>query len=256
MCTKAPFPRLFVFASIAIAMALVPAPRRVFADEGWIDLTGSPGLDAWKHPIGAWASVGSVRIDPANPKRLVADPGEGVFYNGPTGRTGNLITRKSYGDLEAHFEFMIPQGSNSGIKFGGVYEIQILDSWGKAKLSGNDCGGIYPRAEAKPKYHYLDEGHAPRVNASRPAGEWQTLDATFWAPRFDESGQKVASARFVRVVLNGQTIHEDVDADTPTGSNWVKKETPTGPFLIQSDHGPIAIRNVRIRPPAGTGDAR
>ena len=50
------------------------------------------------------------------------------------------------------------------------------------------------------------------------------------------------------MTLNEQVIHEEVEAATPTGSDWVKKETPTGPFLIQADHGPIAIRNVRIRP--------
>jgi len=230
-----------------VATAPVLAPGQSSKD-GWIELTPSDALDAWKPPIGAWAYVGDVHLDPENSKRLVAEPGAGVFYNGPTGRTNNLVTRESYGDLEAHVEFLIPQGSNSGVKFGGVYEIQILDSFGKTELSGNDCGGIYPRAEAKPKYHYLDKGHAPRTNASRPAGQWQTLDATYRAPRFDDSGKKTASARFVRVVLNGQVIHEDVEATTPTGSNWVKKETATGPFLIQADHGPVAIRNVRIRP--------
>jgi hypothetical protein len=35
---------------------------------------------------------------------------------------------------------------------------------------------------------------------------------------------------------------------TPTGGNWMRKETPTGSFMIQTDHGPMAIRNARIRP--------
>lgn len=225
----------------------MPAHGHV-SDDGWIDLTGSRSLDAWRTPTGAWASVGAVHIAADDPKRLAAEPGAGVFYNGPTGRTNNLITKEAYGDLEAHVEFLIPRGSNSGIKFGGVYEIQIVDTAGKKEVTGSDCGGIYPRAESKPKYHYLDDGHPPRTNAALPAGEWQVLDVTFRAPRFDPAGQKTASARFVRVVLNGHLIHEDVDADTPTGSNWVKKETPTGPFLIQADHGPVAVRNVRIRP--------
>ncbi len=58
----------------------------------------------------------------------------------------------------------------------------------------------------------------------------------------------MANARFVRVVLNGQVIHDDVEAATPTGSAWVKAEAPTGPFLLQADHGPVAFRNVRVRP--------
>jgi hypothetical protein len=217
-------------------------------DTGWIDLTGAQNFDAWKPPTELWAFVGEVRLDPGNPRRLVASPGTGVLYNGSSGRTRNLVTKQNFRDVEAHVEFLIPRGSNSGVKFGGVYEIQILDSAGKKVVTGNDCGGIYPRAESKPTYHYLDDGHPPRTNAALPAGEWQTLDVTFHAPRFDASGKKVASARFVKVVLNGQLIHEDVEAATPTGSAWVKKETATGPLLIQADHGPVAIRNVRVRP--------
>ncbi|HEX8202934.1 MAG TPA: DUF1080 domain-containing protein, partial [Isosphaeraceae bacterium] len=221
------------------------------AGEGWVDLTASATFDAWRPPMGAWAVVGAVRLDSKDPRRLAAEPGAGVIYNGPTGRTSNLVTKEQFDDLEVHVEFLVPKGSNSGVKFEGVYEIQIFDSWGKPKLTGSDCGGIYPRAELLPRYHYLDEGHPPRVDAARPPGEWQTLEMTFRAPRFDASGRKVADARFEKVVLNGQVIHEDVALATPTGNNWSRKETPRGPLLFQADHGPVAFRNIRIRPLAG-----
>jgi hypothetical protein len=242
--------RVCLFLMTTCLVRSLPADAQL-AEEGWIDLTGSQSFEAWKPPTGEWAFVADVHLDPNNPKRLVAEPGTGALYNGPTGRTKNLETKETFGDVEAHVEFLIPKGSNSGVKLGGVYEIQILDSWGKKVVTGNDCGGIYPRAEAKPLYHYLDAGHPPKVNAARPAGQWQTLDVNFRAPRFDSSGKKTADARFVKVVLNGQLIHEDVDVATPTGSAWVNKETPKGPFLIQADHGPVAIRNVRIRPLPG-----
>ena len=138
--------------------------------------------------------------------------------------------------------------SNSGAKLMGLYEIQILDSFGKKKLSGDDCGGVYPRAEEEPRYHHIDDGVPPRVNACKPAGEWQTLDITFRAPRF-QAGKKVANARFVKVVLNGKVVHENVDLEYPTGAAWrQKKEVAEGPLLLQGDHGPVAFRNVRIRP--------
>jgi hypothetical protein len=210
----------------------------------WVDLNA---LDAWKSPVGAWAIVGGVRIAPDNPKLLAAEPGDGVLYNGPTGRTTNLVSNQSFGDVELQGEFFIPKGSNSGIKFQGVYEIQIIDSHGKAKVDGSDCGGIYPRAELLPRYHHIDEGHAPRVNASKPAGEWQTLEITFRAPRFDSQGKKTANARFEKVVLNGQVIHQDVEVETPTGHAWHTKEQPSGPLLLQADHGPVAFRKLRAR---------
>src|SRR5947209_2719125 len=85
-------------------------------DEGWTELTGSGGLEAWKSPTGDWAVVGDVGLDPKDPRRLAPEPGSGVIYNGPTGRTGNLLSKESFGDVEVHAEFLIPKGSNSGIK--------------------------------------------------------------------------------------------------------------------------------------------
>jgi hypothetical protein len=226
---------------------LLPAVLTAAADErGWIDLAT---LDAWKAPAGDWLTVGSVALDADNPRKLTWQPGKGVLVNGPKGRTNNLITRDTYADLEAHVEFVVPKGSNSGVKLMGLYEIQILDSFGRKELTGDSCGGIYPRAEELPKYHHIDKGVPPKVNAAKPPGEWQTLDIVFKAPRFDADGKKVQSARFVKVVHNGKLIHEDVEVSCPTGAAWrLRKEVARGPFLLQADHGPVAFRNVRIRP--------
>jgi hypothetical protein len=154
-----------------------------------------------------------------------------------------------FGDIELHLEFLIPKGANSGVKFHGHYEIQIYDSFGKKKqLTGEDCGGIYPRAESRPFYQHIDKGIPPRVNAARAPGQWQTLEAIFVAPRFDESGKKVANARLLKVLLNGQLIHDNVELQWPTGDRWKNKEFARGPLMLQGDHGPVAFRNVRVRP--------
>jgi hypothetical protein len=231
---------------VMLLISLAASLPAADADSPWTDLNG---LDTWKSPSGAWAVVGEVHLRPGDPKHLAASPGEGTLYNGPAGRTTNLISKQAYGDVELQCEFFIPKGSNSGIKFQGVYEIQIIDSYGKAAVDGGDCGGIYPRAELLPTYHHIDEGHPPKVNASKPAGEWQTLDIAFRAPRFDSAGKKTANARFEKVVLNGQVIHQGVDAESPTGNNWRKEEQPTGPLLLQADHGPVAFRKMRARTP-------
>ena len=230
----------------------VPISLRA-GDERWIDLSAG-GLEPWVAPAGDWFVAGSAAMNPQNPKVLTTKPGHGVLVNGPTGRTRNLLSKQKFGDIEAHLEFLIPQRSNSGVKFEGLYEIQICDSHGVRQPKAMDCGGIYPRAELKPKYHYLDDGVPPRVNAARPAGEWQTLDVVFQAPRFDAAGRKIADARFVKVVLNGQVIHEIVEVKTPTGHAWRDKEIPTGPLLLQADHGPVAFRNVRVRPYSGSAN--
>jgi hypothetical protein len=235
---------------IVISLILVGAGATgATADkQEWIDLSTGKNFEAWRKPTGEWFVAGAVGLDPKNPKRLAAKPGNGILVNGRAGRTDNLISKEKFGDLEVQLEFLIPKGSNSGVKFEGLYEIQILDSWGVKNPTASDCGGIYPRAELEPTYHLIDKGVPPRLNAARHAGEWQALKAIFQAPRFDAGGKKIANARFVRVTLNGQVIHENVEVKTPTGHAWREKEIPSGPLLLQADHGPIAFRNIRVRP--------
>jgi hypothetical protein len=221
----------------------------VAADEsGWITLSDSLDGPQWRQPTGLWYVAGDAKLNPENDRQLVGSDGKGVLINGKLGRTVNLYTSQSFGDCEFHCEFLVSSRSNSGIKLHGLYEIQIADSYGKATAQAMDNGGIYPRAELLPKYRYLDEGYPPKVNASKPPGEWQTLDITFQAPRFDADGKKTANARFVKVVLNGQTIHENQEIPCPTGHAWTRPEKATAPIMLQADHGPVAFRNVKVRP--------
>lgn len=237
-----------LFSGLALLAFTLPAPA---ADDSWTELLGDEKLEAWKNPAPEWVFAGDAALDPKNPRRLEAKPGQGVWVNGPKGRIRDLVTKKNFRDVEVHLEFLIPKGSNSGIKFEGLYEIQIRDTADEKELTGDSCGGIYPRAEEKPRYHHIDQGVAPLTNACRPAGQWQTLDAIFVAPRFDAKGAKVANAKLVKAVLNGQLIHENVELQTPTGGNWVKQEVAEGPLLLQADHGPVAFRNLRVRPYTG-----
>ncbi|MHC4463068.1 MAG: family 16 glycoside hydrolase [Planctomycetota bacterium] len=197
----------------------------------------------WRGNTGQWEIVGDTFMRPDNEKLLGSKPGSGVIVNGPTGRTRNILSKAEFGDVSTHIEFMVPKGSNSGVYFMGRYEIQVFDSWGVKAPKHSDCGGIYQRWDNKrnPKGY---EGHSPRVNASRALGQWQTFDVIFRAPRFDESGRKIANARFERVVHNGIVIHENVELNGPTRASTYNDEKPTGPLMLQGDHGPVAYRNI------------
>jgi Domain of Unknown Function (DUF1080) len=230
---------------LAVTCLFLASAARGWSDEGsWVELTG---LDAWKGPVEGWSEVGSAGLDSKNAKAIAVEPGSGIIYNGPTGKAMNLTSKQSFGDVELHIEFNVPKGSNSGVKFQSVYEVQIFDSYGSTKKpSGSDCGGVYPRSEMKPKYHAIDQGTAPLVNACKPPGEWQVLDVTFLAPRFDASGNKFDCAR-ITAVLNGKKVQDNLEVHSPTGSNWLNKEQATGPILLQGDHGPVAFRNLKAR---------
>lgn len=201
-------------------------------------------LEAWRAPRGQWQVVADVKAGGEGERLLIGTPGEGVLVNGATGRTSNLLSQAEHGDIEAHVEFMVPKGSNSGVYFQARYEVQILDSWGVEHPKHGDCGGIYERWKDNRGY----EGHPPRVNASRAPGQWQSFDVVFRAPRFDATGRKVANARFVKVVHNGIVVHENVEVTGPTRASTFQDEKPLGPLMLQGDHGPVAYRNLWLKP--------
>ena len=233
--------RMCTIASVVLPLVGFAAAAAV---DGWTRL----GADAW-YQSEEWLAASDAMLDQENHKRLAGNPGSGVMINGKEGKCPSLVTKRpDYRDIEVHVEFMVAKGSNSGVIFHGNHEVQILDSYGVKQPKASDCGGIYPRAETQPSYHYLEEGSPPRVNAAKPPGQWQTLDIIFQAPRFDKAGEKTAHAKFIKVVLNGQVVQENQEVPYASGTNWDRKQYPQGPIIIQGDYGPIAIRNVRVRP--------
>jgi hypothetical protein len=100
------------------SISVTADPPHLGADEPrFVELIGEHGLDAWRHPTGDWIVAATAVPDPARTNRLIGKPGQGTLYNGVTGKTRNLLTTEDFGDVDAHFEFLIPKGSNSGVKF-------------------------------------------------------------------------------------------------------------------------------------------
>lgn len=198
-------------------------------------------LSGWKLRGDAKRSqwhVGVALVDPSDPAKMVLQPGtssvipEMQLVNVKSGV--DIFTEEKFGDCVVEVELMVPKGSNSGIYLMGEYEVQVLDSYGKEKVGPGDMGGLYNAA-------------APRVNACRKPGEWQKFVIDFQAPRF-EGGKKTTNAKFVKVTLNDQVIHENVEMKGPTPSCLTNKEAPTGPVMFQGDHGPVAFRNIKVTP--------
>ncbi|MGD8237937.1 MAG: DUF1080 domain-containing protein [Armatimonadota bacterium] len=244
---------LAILASAALVLFLLSTMggAGMSADEPegeWTELFNGKDFTGWralsrdgKH---AWRVAKAVAPKPEDEKKFAIEPGEGIFVNGDTGRTANFATEMKHSDCELHIEFVVPKGSNSGVYLMGHYEIQVLDSSGKDEVKYSDCGGIYCQ--------WIDGkavgGTPPRVNASKAPGEWQTFDAIFRGPRFDKDGNKIENAVFVKVVHNGVVVHENVEVGGPTRASMPGPERAEGPLMLQGDHGPVAYRNVRMRP--------
>jgi hypothetical protein len=134
---------------------------------------------------------------------------------------GNLRTEQEFEDFNLKLEVNIPVGSNSGVYLRGLYEIQVVDSYGKA-LDPHNMGGLYSRV-------------CPTVSAEKPAGQWQTMEMTL-------------CDRHVTVILNGVKIIDNQPAYGPTGGAIISDVFSKGPIYLQGDHGTVNYRNIVLTP--------
>jgi hypothetical protein len=134
---------------------------------------------------------------------------------------GNLRTEKEFEDFKLTLETRVGKGGNSGIYLRGIYEVQVVDSFGKP-LDPHHMGGIYSRI-------------CPTVSAEKQAGEWQTIDITL-------------VDRHATVVLNGKKIIGNQPIEGCTGGALWSDQVRPGPIYFQGDHTGIEYRNIVLRP--------
>ena len=78
-------------------------------------------------------------------------------------------------------------------------------------------------------------GPPPLVNASKPAGEWQTVDIVIVGNR-------------VTATLNGQKVHDNAEIQAITGGALDADEMAPGPILIQGDHTKVWFKKITVTP--------
>lgn len=227
----------------------IPAPPDFEAGEGWEILFNGKETSKWKHwdvsipPYGIPLDRRANSEGPVDytllPARWKVEDGvliAGVGY-------GDIITKAEYTDYHFRLDYFIPKEpewvinewrGNSGVFLNGSYEIAILDSYGKEK-SDKTNGAIYRL-------------RAPDKEASKPAGEWQTLEIIFLKSK-------------ATVTLNGVVIHQDVELIQPTPNgfpsskafalgSWQEEEgiISQGPIRLQAESSYIRFANIAIKP--------
>ncbi len=173
-----------------------------------VDLTGWELIE--KNAVNGWRAVDGLLVN--DPQQT---PGE------PRVRYGNLRTVEEFEDFNLSLEVNVPAGSNSGVYLRGMFEVQVLDSYGREPHSHN-MGALYSRI-------------TPLVAAEKPAGEWQTMDITL-------------ANRHLTVILNGTTIIDNQPVYGPTGGALQSDVFAPGPIFLQGDHGSVSFRNMVLTP--------
>ena len=157
---------------------------------------------------------------------------------------GHIETRKSFGDIQLHIEWLTPEQpgktgqdySNSGIFLMGQYEIQVLNNYENPTYSNGQAGAMYKQS-------------IPLVNACRPPGEWQYYDIIFMAPKFGKDGSVIKPAT-VTAFHNGILIQNHYELKGPCIYRGEPSYVPHPeklPIILQDHDNRVRFRNIWVR---------
>lgn len=156
---------------------------------------------------------------------------------------GDIATRETFGDVQVHVEWAAPASAagrsqnrgNSGLFFMGLYEVQILDNFDNPTYADGTAGAIYGQ-------------WPPLANALRRAGDWQSYDVVFEAPRFN--GGTLVKPAYITAFVNGVLVHNRKASAGPMVYRSLAKyepHAPEGPIALQDHSHPVRYRNIWIR---------
>jgi hypothetical protein len=172
--------------------------------------------------------------------------GNGYFEVVP--HSGDIASKEKFGDIQLHVEWMEPADvsgasqnrGNSGVFLMGLFEIQVLDSFGNSRTyADGQAGAMYGQ-------------WPPLVNAARRPGEWQTYEIVFEAPEY--AGDKLARPAAMTVFLNGVLLHNHKEEMGPTIYRQVPKYAAgpaEGPIVLQDHGAAVRYRNIWVRRTGG-----
>lgn len=239
---------LLASVSIAAAQAATAPAGDPKATEVWspVPVKVTPGATAGAPPsdaivlfdgknVTAWKSEKD-----GGPAKWRVEQGELVVAPG----TGDIQTRASFGDVQLHVEWYAPQlpadkvgqdRANSGVFLQDVYEVQVLDTFENKTYVNGQAGAIYKQ-------------YPPLVNASLPAGKWQTYDIIYTAPHFASDGSVKSPARMT-VLHNGVLIQNNVSLKGATAyiGAPVYKAHGDMPIRLQDHSHEVRFRNIWLR---------
>lgn len=167
---------------------------------------------------------------------------DGYFVVTPD--SGAIETRQSFGDVQLHLEWAVPEQStgegqhwaNNGVFLMGTYEVQILESYQNETYPDGQAAAIYGQ-------------YPPLVNASRPPGQWQTYDIIFHRPRFSDEDTLLKPATMT-VFHNGVLVQDQEELTGPTSHGErppYQRQASKLPLKLQ-DHGQrVRFRNIWVR---------
>ena len=138
---------------------------------------------------------------------------------------GYMITDQSFSDYKLHLEWRWPgEPSNSGIFLHAEPIDGVWPRCAEVNLMAGRAGDMI--ASGGSSFEELAEGRflrSTKESAEHPAGEWNTAEI-------------VCKGNFIQAYVNGVLMNE------------AHFDRSSGPIALQSEGGPLEIRNIYITP--------
>jgi hypothetical protein len=204
-----------------------------------IVLFDGSGFSEWSHDLWKITPEGAMEITPGK-----KEPGQ------KRKKSTTITTKKDFGDCQLHIEWKTPtpptgsgQGrANSGVFFMGRYEVQVQDNYENQTYPDGQAGAIYGQ-------------YSPYVNASRPAGVWQSYDIIFLAPKFKDG--KLVKPAYMTVFHNGVLVQHNrelIGSTTHKRVGTYSEHAEKLPISLQDHGNPVQFRNIWLREINTDGD--
>jgi glucose/arabinose dehydrogenase len=206
-----------------VAKLVEPPSVRESDEAGWLTMT-------WGDPFAAFDSEGwelvAADLDPADPTKFLITQGNSALVNSGA-NVQDFRSKAEFGDIAFRFNFMLPEGGDSGLYLMDRYELQLNDN-------PDQCCGVIGSKN-------------PRAKGYRGPGQWHKVAGQFYAPRFDADGNKIANARFENITVDGLMVIGSAECNGVTGGAISQTEVAKGPLRFQATAGTVAMGDIRIK---------
>jgi hypothetical protein len=156
-------------------------------------------------------------------------------------RAGDLITTEEFSDFELEFEWKIPAGGNSGVKYlvsedtpkAVSFEYQMIDddAYRDKMTEKQACGALYDLL-------------GPSRAAARPVGEFNQGRIVVRGDHLEHWLNGIQVIEMDR----GSALFHDLVAKSKFRGNPNFGQARRGHILLQEHRNPAWFRNIRIRP--------